>query len=93
MPAWLITSGAAATTPGCLRMIRSALRQSSIRRPAPNVSTRRCGVGHQNPLPQVVPQAVHDAQHHDQRDDPTATPPVEITVLSEAALEPRRLRR
>ena len=41
-------------------------------------------IGHQDPLAEIVPQTVHHAEHDDQGGTPTATPPVEITVLSDA---------
>jgi hypothetical protein len=93
IPAWLMTSGAAATTPGWARTICSVLRQSSIRRPAPKVRILRCGLAtrirsrRSLRRPFITPSTTINAI------TPTATPPVEITVLSEAALELRRLRR
>ena len=93
MPAWLMTSGAAATTPGCFRTSASTFFQSSTRSPAPKVRMRRCGLAtrirsrRSFRRPFITPSTTISAM------TPTATPPVEITVLSDAVREPRRLRR
>jgi hypothetical protein len=86
------TTGAAATTPGVARVRASASRQRSIggrrRGEHPDV-----GAADEDLLAQVALQPVHHAHDEDERADPTATPPMAMTLMSDSRLDPRRLRR
>src|SRR5688572_14537644 len=88
-----MTSGSAATTPGCCRTCASTSRQLSSRSPAPKVRTRRWGLAtrmrERRSLrrPFITPSTTISAI------TPTATPPVAMTVWSDANFEDRRDRR
>ncbi len=74
MPAWLMTSGAAATTPGCLPHLGQHLLPVVHPEPGAEGKDAEVRIGDQDPLAKVVPQAVHHAEHHDQRHDPDGDP-------------------
>ena len=83
----------AATTPGCLRTVASAFCQSFITMSSPNGRTRTSGLPMRifsrrsfcNPF--ITPMMTINAL------TATATPPIEIRLISESSFDPRRLRR
>ena len=64
-----MTSGAAATTSGSVRMISRGLLPVVDAQAGAVGQDAKVRVGDEDPLAQVVAKAVHDAEHHDERRD------------------------